>query len=815
MQKNMVLIINRSLLVSLILASFLLAAPPEAMPSDRSEVIISTHPRIFITLANKNGLKKKAQTEFSELYDWMIRSVKFDKPSKMFVRLEDLRDNIYKCGYLYQMTGDKRWAELVTRMIEQLPASIKAYGGENNGYAFALEGLSIGYDWCYDYIERQGKKKQYLSMIDEYYNGNEKNFEVAQDFHNYAAQTEFAMFIAGLATHGDNPHAAAYLQTATDVMEKGLLRKDGVVFNVSASIDYVDGSCSWEGPTYGRRQALAYVKYAEAWRTATDGKINLWENAYSKLENAGYYRIYALQPDNLFANVGDVNYRALMHLDISILSGLQSAFQNPYFTDFLKNRFEWKIGKIKRGVWTGRSFSGLVFHMIWFDPDLPAVDLNELPLAKKFGDLVIIRNGFDENDTMVTFKSGVHWGFHTQLDHGSFTVFKGKPLAIDSGYYDNWRWGKQHNWNYWKRTIAHNSLLIYNVEETRETWPPKFLQINDGGQRCAFVTHRPPHLNAGGHNYPKSIDDLKKRFNEFSMGNITNYISNKSIVYINTNLTDAYNNKYSGTGNNPSVRANSVNRQFVYLENDCIIIFDTIASTSKQFVKRWLLHSGSYYSKSGKPKFDGKIRFVEGNEAAGIAESTDSALVTISEGGSSLMLKNLLPEKHLIRRIGGQGYEFWVDGKNWKFAQEEIPKYRQDEDPGAWRIEIEPEEKSEGTIYLNVLYPYIENTGENISAIEKVDSATENISGTIITKNKHNWIVLFANQPKEPVLKMGYLIPAGIKTTHLLFGCKPDTYYDVEESKEGNTFRLKLQESQENTDYLSSKEGMLTFETTF
>ena len=123
----------------------------------------------------------------------------------------------------------------------------------------------------------------------------------------------------------------------------------------------------------------------------------------------------------------------------------------------------------------------------------------------------------------------------------------------------------------------------------------------------------PPHLISGGHNYPKSIDDLTKRFDEFSMGKITHYVATNSMVYIDTDLTNAYNNKYSGMGNNPSVRAKSVVRKFVYLKNDYIIIFDTIEATNKNFEKKWLLHSGSYYTKSGKPMLNGAISGYTGN----------------------------------------------------------------------------------------------------------------------------------------------------------------------------------------------------------
>lgn len=807
---------NFKIYLSIYLAFFIslsvLHPSAEAETIDRHQYIISSHPRIFINNSNKNDLKKKAETEFSVPLARLIRTVRFDRPFKMPRRLQDLRDHIYKCGYLYQLTGNEKWASLVIQMMDQIPLSLNAYGGINDLYAFALEGLSVGYDWCYDYIEKLGKKQQYLSIINEIYKG--KSFENKQEFHNYTAQIDFAMFVAGLATYGDNQNAVAYLKTATDIMENGLERDDGIVFKVKDAIDYVDGSCNWEGATYGRKQSLAYVKYAEAWRTATGGKINLWKNGFSKLENAGYYRIYALQPDNQFVNVGDVNYQGLMYFDISILSGLQHAFQNPFFTTFLRENTLWQFKKNAPGIWPGRGGSGMIFYMIWYNPDLPAADLDDLPLAKKFGDIVIIRNGFKKNDTMVTFKSGIHWGFHSQLDHGSFTIYKGKPLAIDSGYYDNWSWGKRHNWNYWKRTIAHNSLLIYNPDEEKATFPKKFQQINDGGQRCAFATHRPPHLISGKHNYPKSIDDLIKRFDEFSMGKITDYFSDNSLVYINTDLTNAYNNKYSGKGNNPSVRAKSVERQFVYLKNDHIIIFDTISSTKKKFAKKWLLHSGSYYSKSGKPQLNGSLNIIEGTKDAGIAESMDSSIVKISEGNSLLLLKTLLPEKRLIRRIGGEGYEFWVNGKNWKFKQQQIPVNRQSEDPGAWRIEIEPVDDRKQVSFLNVLYPHMADKDKSINIIDKINSLSEGISGAIIAENNQNWVLLFRNNSDESIERMAYMIPSGKVTTHYIFGCRPETYFELVFSKEGEQQKLQLQETKMKTKNFSTKAGMLSFQTT-
>ena len=517
---------------------------------DFSTTISNTHPRIFITSQNKSLIRDKALRFFSEELSILTIGIKGPqlirrgipiKPEKIPNKLEELRDFIYKSGYLYQVTGEAKWANFAIQAMEQFPASINAYGGANNGYGIALEGLAIGFDWCHLIIEQSGKTPQFITLINDYYTENRNNLSILPDFHNYAAQAEIAMLLAGLATYGENPEASRYISEARAIMEYGETR-NGIYYNVKDSINFVDGACNWEGPTYSRKSLFSYIKYIEALRTASQGKINLWENTFSSLENAGYYIIYSLRADNLFENIGDVNYRALSYFDINNLSALQSIFKNPYLTSFLKKHAKWIKSKREKGVWPGRNWAPVIFYLMWFDPDIHEAKLDDLPLSKKFGDVVIIRNGFGEKDTHITFKSGFHYGFHTQLDHGSFTIFKNSPLAIDSGYYSNWGWGKHHIWNYWKRSVAHNTLLIYNPDEKPFTYPKDNRRqlINDGGQRFPFMRFFPPHLGIGLSNHPKSADYIRKNPEEYSMGTITEYESQDDYVFISTDLTNAY-----------------------------------------------------------------------------------------------------------------------------------------------------------------------------------------------------------------------------------------------------------------------------------
>ena len=95
---------------------------------------------------------------------------------------------------------------------------------------------------------------------------------------------------------------------------------------------------------------------------------------------------------------------------------------------------------------------------------------------------------------------------HAHNDAGAFQIYYKGPLAIDAGIYQGSSGGNQgynspHNKNFFKRTIAHNSLLIYDPNEIFPSFnygganKSKFV-ANDGGQRLPGVEwHQASDLN--------------------------------------------------------------------------------------------------------------------------------------------------------------------------------------------------------------------------------------------------------------------------------------------------------------------------------
>jgi heparinase II/III-like protein len=772
--------------------------------SDYSK-ISKSHPRIFITAENKPALQEKTRGVMREVFDLLINRVRHQRiPGRM----KNIRDYIYKHGYLYQMTNDPQWAEYAVTAMDKIPEWLKAYGGANVGYAYALEGLAIGFDWCYDYIVKTGKKDHFISMINSYWAGNQKNLSILPDYHNYASGAELAMALAGLSTYGDNPQASTYLNQAQAIMENGVTR-NGIIYKVLDSIKFVDGACNWEGPTYGRIPLFDYAKYAEAWNTSTAGKINPWKEGFDILENAGHYIMYSVRPDNKFEKLFDVSYPGVSYYDLNNLALLESVFKTGYFTEFIDRYYRWDTGSFKSQVWLGKVRSPLIYYLLWYDPDLAPKDLEELPKAKKFGDVVIMRSGFDEDDTFVSFKSGIHWGFHSQLDHGSFTIYKHSPLAIDSGYYDGWRSGKLQNWSYWKRTVAHNTLLIYDPQEKWPEHPRGNKCLNDGGQRMVFRSFFPPHKGKGATHNPQSIDHINKHWKEFKMGEITDYEFSSQYDYIRSDLTKAYSNEYSGKWSNQPRKTDKTERQLLYLHPDVVVVYDQISTLHKKFITKWLLHSGDFYDKSGKPEFNGREKIVEGDSSAGIAESTNTDLITLVEGEGKLWVKSLLPHNSLVRRIGGSGYEFWVDGQNAAIKVSAIPKDRSKENPGAWRVEIQPVKQSRSTEFLNVLIP-TSVMDTSVPLISALSQESDNFIGLQISHKNKNWVIIFNQQSPDKFKELVYFGKISDEATHIIIGLEPKAFYRLEKNNAKGKQIVTIRKSSRLGDK-PSKGGIILF----
>ncbi len=214
------------------------------------------------------------------------------------------------------------------------------------------------------------------------------------------------------------------------------------------------------------------------------------------------------------------------------------------------------------------------------------------------------------------------------------------------------RFAAEHSANYRHQTVAHNAVLIQMPGE-------KFIASQTG----------PVTANGGGqYRYPENATPLA-------------FESHREFAYAATDATPVYR----------SEKCEQMTRQFVFLPPEHFVVFDRVVSKRADFQKSWLLHTGN------EPQVAGR-EFRADNE------------------GGRLFCRTLYPVDAVLEKVGGQGREFWSDGRNWPVedfwqrpgARDWWKLYGKGlmEPPsamGRWRVEVKPGTARAEDCFLHLL----------------------------------------------------------------------------------------------------------------
>jgi len=366
-----------------------------------------------------------------------------------------------------------------------------------------------------------------------------------------------------------------------------------------------------------------------------------------------YEWIYMRRPDGQLLRSGDGQFKS---------PGLRSLLNASYYKD------GYVLSDWLREPRTDRS--NLIYEFLWRDPDLAPKPVDELPLSRYMDSpygWMVARTGWDAGSAIAEMKVNFfNFNNHQHLDAGAFQVYYKGPLAIDSGVYEGTGggYGSPHDVNYNKRTIAHNSLLVYDPAETFAR-SGKALR-NDGGQRLPNGWREPRNLEDVQANY-RTGEVLGQGFGPDP--------KRPAYTYLKGDLTRAYGGK-----------VRRVERSFVFLNlagervRAALLVFDRVVSASPDFRKYWLLHSME------EPRIQGDTITIEPKERGWTGKLIDQVV---------------LPERAEITPVGGEGKEFWVFGEN--FPSRPRSANAADFEIGAWRVEVTPRVPAEEDLFLNVM----------------------------------------------------------------------------------------------------------------
>ena len=497
---------------------------------------------------------------------------------------------------------------------------------------------AIVYDWCYPVLSEQEKKaylEQFLRLARdlECHYPPPKSHAVTGHYSEWMLMRD--MLSAGIAVYDEFP----------EMYEVAANRFFGVFVPVR----------NWWYPGHAFHQGTSYSETrfsSDLYPLWIFERMGAGPVFHPAQQYVPYQWIYLRRPDGQLLRVGDGQSRPPKLR--SLLAA--SFYQDPYvLADYLRD--------------PGIDRRSQIFEFLWRDPDLKPRPVSELPLSRYMGSpygWMVARTGWDEDSVIAEMKVNIYnFNNHQHLDAGAFQIYYRGPLAIDSGLYQGSAggYGSEHDVNYNKRTIAHNSLLIYDPDEkfARGTR----LMRNDGGQRFP-----------NGWREPQSLEDLLANYRtaEVLGQGFGPDPQRPAYTYLQGDLTRAYSGK-----------VREVQRSMVFLNlggavRAALVVFDRVVSADAQFKKYWLLHS---------------------MEAPRIERETITVAPEQRGWRGKLVNQVLLPEQPEITAVGGPGREFWVFGEN--FPNRPQRGNPLDYEIGEWRVEVSPRGAAAADLFLNVM----------------------------------------------------------------------------------------------------------------
>lgn len=521
---------------------------------------------------------------------------------------------------------------------------------------------ALVYDWCYELLTEDQKQafiEQFVRLGERLECHYPPTGQGAVTGHGSEWMMMRDLLSAGIAIYDEFPEM--YRLTATRIFRE----------HIPARNFWYKGHAFHQGSAYAETRCSSELY--PLWIFDRLGAGNVYDPSQQFMP---YLWIYMRRPDGRLLRAGDGHgYRTYLR---SLLNA--SYYGDGYvLSDYLKR--------------AGIHGMSKMYELLWRDPDLEPLPISDLPLTRYFGSpygWMVARTGWDQNAALCAMNVNVYnFTNHQHLDAGAFQIYYKGPLAMETGLYSGTHgaYSSPHNANYYKRTIAHNCMLIYDPDE-------KFISTkfwgatrNDGGQR-----------QPNGWSEPKTLEDLLTK--GYRTGEVEGHWfgpdgREPAFSYLKGDITQAYSNKVK-----------EVKRAFVFINfsggdvSAALVVFDRVVSSNPSFKKYWLLHTQE------EPVVTGNQTRVE--------------LTTRPNWRGGMINTTLLPEASNaeISTVGGPGKEFWVFGENFP---NEPTSPLPDFGLGRWRMELSPRIAATTDLFLNLMQVMEMGRGEPL-AVEKIEN---------------------------------------------------------------------------------------------
>lgn len=621
-----------------------------------------------------------------------------------------------------------------------------------------LQALALLHDWLHPVVgpaERELLRSGLAAALErEMGRGGEGEGEEG-DVSGHQHFSTASIIFGLLSLHDGSPQLSGRLTRALERWERFV----SVARYVAADGGYILG---WR---YGRSYAARFAWVSEAIATATDDKVFQREEPW--LSRLGEHLIHGLRPDHTYFRVGDTHRDIHVGLEEDlVLLGITSArYRKGALKGFAERIADFCLAN--RSLVPDAEFA---YALLFLDPSLGAESVAGLPLVRGFAHAgnYVFRTGWEEGDTAILFRAMPWYHFnHEHRDFGSFLIYHRGGLAVQGGLYmgadEETLYGGSHLRNYAWRTVAHNSITVFDPGERfcapagkgHERCEGENRWANDGGQKIRSTVNDDvpvPRFQ------PAGLEDILDP--RFQQGEVLAFEDLPKAALVVADGARAY-------------RADKVRRfvrSFIVLKEvrgrpaPVVVIHDVVEAARPELRKAWLLHV------LAEPEISGRTFQVRNTSRVRFAGDVRGKPTDYTyQYGGLLHVETLLPAEAELEVIGGPGKELWVDGHN---ETVEVREVDQIVEPGFGRVEVRPRVPSAVDDFLHVLAPQdaLDARGRPLA---RLLPATQCVACTV-----EEWVIVVAR--RERPAGLSYSVPGNLApglVRHLVVGLQGGARY--------------------------------------